>query len=317
MTSIAKRIKIWRVVNKRQIERWKKRWTKGGLLVVALAAVGSGAYYLLTNRPADAGSPETVQRASASTNPGSSTTTSSSVPGQQTASGQAAQPETVFQEVPAAREAPFADRALDAREAGRYDEAFSLLDQGLASSPSDPALLRINRELKQDLQLGFDFFYLREQKWPVLRGGESSEVVLKPGDAYYLTLRTSAPAYLYVLQVSSTGKVTVLCPNRTYVPNANPVPPGKYRVPDGYGFLRVAPEAGTERLYVVAARWRQTVLEQLIGRVASEAEPAARSRFIEQLTTRLDLEQRETDKLPGLSFGTFVFRSAGSGDALR
>jgi len=313
MASIAGRFKIWAFLHQRQIERWKK----SGLLLVALVAVCSGAYYLLQKRPADTGSPETGRWAGESSSRRSSRTTLPPVPGQHTASNQAAQPEAVSQDVPAESEASPAERVLDARETGRYDEAYSLLDQGLALSPSDPALLQISRELRQDLQLGFDFFYLREQKWPVVRGGESSEVVLKPGDAYYLTLRTSALAYLYVLQISSTGKVTVLCPNRMYVPNANPVPPGKYRVPDGYGFLRVAPEAGTERLYVVAARWRQPVLEQLIGRAATEAEPAAHTRVIEELTTRLELEQRATDRLPGLSFGTYAFRSAGSGDALR
>ena len=313
MASIAGRFKLWAFLHQRQIERWKK----GGLLFVALLAVCSGAYYSLQRRAADVGSPETGRLADQSSGRSSPQATSPPLPGQRTAPDQPAQPERASQDVPAAIEASAAERVLVARETGRYDEAYSLLDQGLAVSPSDPALLQINRELRQDLQLGFDFFYLREQKWPILRGNESSEVVLRPGDAYYLTLRTSALAYLYVLQVSSTGTMTVLCPNRKYVPNANPVPPGKYRVPDGYGFLRVAPDAGTERLYVVAARWRQAVLEQLIGRVASEVEPAARTRVIEELTTRLELERRATDTLPGLSFGTYAFRSAGSGGELR
>lgn len=208
----------------------------------------------------------------------------------------------------------FADRALEAREAGHYDELFALIEEGLVSNPSDPRLAAINRELREDLQLEFNFFYQREEQLPVVHGDDSSQVALKPGDAYYLEVRPSATAYLYVFQISSTGRLLVLFPNPVYGSNANPVSPGSYRIPDDNLSLRVAPEAGLRRLYVVAGRWRQTRLEQMLEEIAVQADPGARTRLIDELTARLDLEERATDLLPGLSFGTYVFGTLGAAD---
>jgi hypothetical protein len=88
------------------------------------------------------------------------------------------------------------------------------------------------------------------------------------GQNYQVAVRTSAPSYLYVYQIGPKGDLYKLFPGKDYIAPgnkiANPLKGGKiYWLPAKDRWLRQDNQVGKEKIYVVAARSRNAILEDL------------------------------------------------------
>jgi hypothetical protein len=144
------------------------------------------------------------------------------------------------------------------------------------------------------------------------RTGAGSELAVSPADTYYYSVNPTASCYLYLFQVNSSGDVLRLFPNRKYGPASNPVQPGKHRIPDGSGWLRVKAVPGTEQVFMVAARWEIPALDRLGGEIEAETDSAKRRKLHDLILKRLSIEEGSTEKLPGLVYGTTQFTNTGT-----
>jgi hypothetical protein len=198
---------------------------------------------------------------------------------------------------------------VDAREAGEYDRAMELIDDGLEGNPKDAGLLQLRSEFQDDLKVNFNLHFLKRQSMPVMAGGPSGDLRLEAGDGYYYTVELSSACYLYVFHLNSSGELIRLVPNRELVRTPNPMPAGLQRIPDGFSFLHVKDFPGVEKIYLIATRWRNRTLEDLSDQVASATEPAAQRQALARLVARVRLEGRSTDKLPGLVYGEYEFQN--------
>ncbi len=190
---------------------------------------------------------------------------------------------------------------VDDRDAGRYDDARRVIQSQLASNPGNQDVLRLRTDFDDELRVDFQLRYLPGGKAPAIVRPNPDGVRLSSADSYYYTVDLSAPCFLYVFSIDAAGRVTVLAPNREFVPTANPLPRGRHRIPDGYGFLRTSGPAGVETVYLVATRWRHAEFERL-----------ARRPVIDSLLGRLKLEDQATNRLPGLVYGEFAFDNLGA-----
>lgn len=101
--------------------------------------------------------------------------------------------------------------------------------------------------------------------WRPLKDGEA----ISSTDNYRILLRPERPAYFYVFQVDSTGKLDWLFPRNgsPYSYGTNPVVPGVWtQIPDGEQALHVDENLGVEHIYVVATGSRWDALEAALER---------------------------------------------------
>ena len=92
----------------------------------------------------------------------------------------------------------------------------------------------------------------------------SSGSVLYSGDAYKIRLTSQADAYLYIIQVDSSGIVNRIFPNEWAPGNRNPVKAGASYILPGEKeteTLRLDNHPGAETIYALAYPQRQDVLE--------------------------------------------------------
>jgi hypothetical protein len=115
----------------------------------------------------------------------------------------------------------------------------------------------------------------RRGEWRTLRDGEP----LSSADDYKAMVRPEAPAFAYVFQVDSRGKLDVLfprLPGAPYSTGENPLPPAAWTsVPTQAEALHLDENLGVEHLYVVVATQRWPELEKSLGRALRVAMPKA------------------------------------------
>ena len=203
-------------------------------------------------------------------------------------------------------------QAQEAILEGRYDVAQQIIDEGLVENTEDVALQELRQQLSEELRVDFKFNYLPDRRKLLTTKSMSDELVLTPQDPYYLSVHASDDCYLYLLQIDAEGHLQQLFPNSKYVPTRNPIPPGPLRIPDGPDWFYLDDVSGSERIYLVAARWRHQELEELGELLGSEKDATRQEHLLDRLVSRLMLEDRATDDLPGLVFGTFQFTNGGS-----
>jgi len=186
-----------------------------------------------------------------------------------------------------------------------YDTAKELIARGLKANPSDNSLKDWQSKLMDELKINFKFRYLPGRRRDIAPSS-SSDLVLTSEDPYYLKVHLSDKCYLYVFQLDSSGNLDQLFPSK-YVPTSNPVPPGPLRIPDGADWFYLDDVSGEETIYLVASRWENKKLEELIARLAAERELTLKRELIEQILSRLRLEKGSAKELPGLAFGEYRF----------
>jgi len=203
-------------------------------------------------------------------------------------------------------------QVLAARSAGRYERALQLLADGIKRDPANRELVRLRSQLTENLEVDFRMRIAPQDNRAFRSGAAPADLALGPSDGYYLLVRPSAACYLYVFQITSTGEVLRLFPNRK--PKEAPAPAGAamLRIPDGNGWLHLKPARGTERIVLVAAHWEIPVLERLAGEVSAEKNSQRRSAALKRLLDRLALEERATGQIPGLVYGICEFQNLGA-----
>lgn len=188
---------------------------------------------------------------------------------------------------------------------GDYDTAIEQLNQGLKANPDDASLKGLYSQLMDEITIDFKFHYLPGQR-RFVTAPLSGNLVLTKEDPYYLTAHASDYCYLYIFQLNSSGDLDQLFPGKD-VPTPNPTPPGPLRIPDGVDWLYLDDIPGVEKIYLVASRWRNEVLEELTAKLKAERDPKMRKGLIAQILSRLNKEDQATDELPGLVFGKYQF----------
>jgi hypothetical protein len=210
--------------------------------------------------------------------------------------------------------APLPDSAkgiVDARDAAEYDKALQLAAVGLERHPDLPQIRDLSEDLRRDFKVAFVLHCVPYGK-PL--GGRNNCQTLSSADEFYLTVDLTAvqpSCYVYVFLADSTGGWEVLLPNKT---DLNPLLPHEYKVPDDLDFKRKLhpPDApGAEKVFLVAARWRIPVLEDLSARLAAEKDPERARDLGEQIEARLRKERAKPDAIKGLKIGTLEFNNSG------
>jgi hypothetical protein len=90
------------------------------------------------------------------------------------------------------------------------------------------------------------------------------------GQNYQVAFRPSATGYVYVYQIDAKGEIYKLFPGTAYVaaenPIDNPLKGGQiYWIPAKEKWLRHGEQQGKEKIYVVASRSKNSILEDLYG----------------------------------------------------
>ncbi len=192
--------------------------------------------------------------------------------------------------------------------AGQYDTARQRLGLALGTAPDNTMLSDLLSQLMEELEVDFQFNYLPGPKRKEMTRKPSSEIGLTENDPYFFLVSSSGKCFLYMFQLQSSGNLTILFPNSGYVSERNPFPGGTLRMPKDYQwFYLEASEGGTETIYVIASRWRNEALEDLIKRYQETTVLDENLQIKDQIIKRLELEEQETDALPGLVVGKHQF----------
>ncbi|MEW6619230.1 MAG: DUF4384 domain-containing protein [bacterium] len=190
---------------------------------------------------------------------------------------------------------------------GDYDTAITKLNQRLKTNPEDASLKNLYSLLMDELKVDSKFHYLPAQKRFVTAKTPSDTLILTSNDPYYLTTYASDYCYLYIFQLNSSGVLKQLFPGKD-IPTPNPIPPGPLRIPNDANWFSLDDIPGTEKIYLVASRWRQEGLEELTARLNAERELTYKRDLTEKLVSHLIHNDQVTDKLPGLVFGMYQFK---------
>lgn len=206
-------------------------------------------------------------------------------------------------------------RIIDARGAAQYDKALQLVAQGLQGGADVPAVRALSEDLQRNLKPDIRLHCLKYGVPPSALPTANSCRQLTPDDKFYFRInlvQVARPCYVYLFLVDSVGDWTVLLPNKAYAPNANPLPPASYQVPDDIDRKLKTPDTpGAETLFVVAAWWRIDALEDLAIALAREPNVERARAIGQQLLARLRLEDAKPAGIHGLSVGTFEFHNSG------
>jgi hypothetical protein len=138
---------------------------------------------------------------------------------------------------------------------------------------------------------------------------------LTPKDEFSITVDLTGArpeSYAYLFLADSAGNWKVLLPNKAY---SNPLRADKYTVPDLIDFkgrLHPPSRPGVEKLFLVVARWRIPVWEDLSSSLAAETDPNRARDLGDQVEARLKLENAKPASLKGLKLGDLEFNDSGS-----
>lgn len=190
---------------------------------------------------------------------------------------------------------------------GDYDSAISQVERKLNEDPDSMHLKDLWSQLMDELKIDFTFNYLPGQKKHITTRSLSTGLKMTSKDPYYLMVHASHKCYLYILQKDSSGNVFPLFSNPEFVSISNPVPPGPLRIPEGFKWFYLDNVPGIETIYVLASRWKNKKLEELISRVGSEKDVIKKRELAHQILSRLKVEEKATDKVPGLVYGIHQF----------
>lgn len=179
-----------------------------------------------------------------------------------------------------------------------WEHVGELIDEVNRRRGEDDQLAALSKELTQPLRVDCRAHFIRRSGQV---SSESLPMALDQGDQYWLQLTFSAPCYLYIFEHTSSGWLNVVFPSDEYSSARNPVDTD-LRLPESYS-AAVIPEdtkPGTYTIYIVAAVWRQTKLEELIRRRTSANQA--------EILALLDSANEHTSSVAGLAFAKYEFQ---------
>lgn len=148
------------------------------------------------------------------------------------------------------------------------------------------------------LDVEFKFYYL-----PASPSNSVIErdygAALSADEPYHLTVSASEPCHLTVLQRRSSGKLVQLFPNRKYSSLENPIPRGTLRLPENEDWIYLDEIPGTETIYLVASKWPQTVLEDVLADQSH--------RLSAEVQAYLSRQAKAAIESPGLVYSEYQF----------
>jgi hypothetical protein len=141
------------------------------------------------------------------------------------------------------------------------------------------------------LEIGAKFHLMKASKGSVLRSGDR----VAPGDMLFLTIESSKPVYVYVINQDEQGESYLMFP----LPGmnvANPLPGGVNRMPGARGgeefYWQVSSVGGREHFYIFASRYE---LEQFEDSIKSLPRPK-----LDTPVTSIHLPRELVGKLRGV-----------------
>ena len=149
-------------------------------------------------------------------------------------------------------------RARQALARGEYARARQIMDQHQLPS--------LSRQLHEGLGVSFFFKYDMLEQAPV----HNDRLQLPIKTPYYAILSPQESCYLYFLQRNTAGEWRLLFPQTLEAGGGNPVIADSLWIPENGRFLNET-GPGTETLYLLATRWRQEKLEQLVTAVTGSS----------------------------------------------
>lgn len=194
------------------------------------------------------------------------------------------------------------DAAVQARAAGKYEAVRSALDKHRGQACWQPFREQFEKELSVKFRL--EFVPGASGAPQQVPGGA---VRLSTDDPYYLTVNTSAKAYVYLFQIDGAGDLRTIFPGASH---SGPVAPGARRIPGDKQFLTVSARPGRERLYMVAANWEIPELQQIAQE--SAAAPRGETKLGARFLARAASEKQFGDPLPGLVYHEWNIESLGT-----
>ncbi|HOX84531.1 MAG TPA: DUF4384 domain-containing protein [bacterium] len=149
--------------------------------------------------------------------------------------------------------------AREALAQGKYQEVWQEIQKN--------HLAELSAELQDQLEVTFYFKYDLPQAVPAV----DDRLQLPINTRYWIVLHPSETCYIYLLQCNTAGEWQQLFPNTKYAEGENPSTSGEIYIPKYGRFLNETGQ-GTERLYLLATRWRQDYLENLILKAVQNAD---------------------------------------------
>ena len=143
---------------------------------------------------------------------------------------------------------------LKALAQGEYGQAWRKIERH--------QLAGLAETLQNELVVPFYFKY----DLPAAAPMRNDRLQLPIKTPYYIILDPGESCYIYLLQCNSAGEWRQLFPNDQYADGENPYSSGEIYIPK-YGRFLNETGPGKETLYLLASRWRQEKLENLIQKV--------------------------------------------------
>ena len=192
---------------------------------------------------------------------------------------------------------------------GKYEYAIKNIASAQEIFPNDKKILDIKSKLFDELKIDFKFNYLPDRRRKLTTRNPSINIELTHNDPYYLTINCSEENFLYVLQVKNSGEIVNLFPS-DYASEMNPFPGGSLRIPKNYDwfYLDSISTPGFETIYLLACRWPQKHLEQMIEELKDVVDLDQIKEITSQIMDHFQRAEETADKLPGLVYSEYKFR---------
>ncbi len=190
---------------------------------------------------------------------------------------------------------------------GDYITAVNNIRDELNKDPNNISLKNLLSQLTDELNVDIKFHYLIGRKKYMDTRTLSQNVALTSKDPYYFTVSPSHRSYLYMFQVDSAARVTVVYPSKEYSPSENPLLPGPIRIPDGFRWFYLDETKGIETIYLIAARFENKKLEDLSRRIGTEKNPDAVALLSQELISYLKGVESITQNVHGVAVKVYQF----------
>lgn len=156
------------------------------------------------------------------------------------------------------------------------------------------------------LSVEFKLTYLPDNNTPLQ--SDIKKISLNSSEPYHLIVDVSEKCYLYVLQQTSSNTMVQLFPNKEYSSLDNPLDARELRIPEGTQWIYLDKFAGKETIYLIATRWRQKKLENLLQALNSMPSDSGSLRPIQQgLLEYLDNQHFGSRYFPNIAFSKYEF----------
>lgn len=153
------------------------------------------------------------------------------------------------------------------------------------------------------LSVQFNFTYLPQHSKNKTIFDVNS-VKLNSDEPYHMLYTFSEESFVYLFQQNSDGDFVCLFPEEKYSSNRNPVQTNLLRIPEGIHWLYLNGEPGAVSIYLIASRWQQKKLGNIISLLSDNESHLNAQESLEYYLEKTSLSAAE---IPGLVFSEYHF----------